>query len=205
MINEDIDDKVRQPRMHDDDLKGNLEITSNKEEEIDTDNFILTEEDELAVSVVRNIAWRLLKHPTITPKDVVALGKALYALERMPLRTPGVCCSFGVFFRDGDDDRYLTEYIDFTISDVFCEIQRGEISYLRGAGSDTSSHSVWKIEVGIDMRDDSFDINEIVDDVSEFLASDCKIETSDMSGKEFHIDEEEAKTVQLTSGIVKPK
>jgi hypothetical protein len=198
MLNEDIDDKVRQPRMHDDDLEENLEIASNKEEEIDTDNFTLTEEDELAVSVVRKVARRLLNHPTITPKDVVALGKALYALERMPLSTPKVCCSFGVYFRYGDDDRDFTEYIDFTISDSTCEIHRGEISSLRGAGSDTSSNIVWSIEVGIDMRGETSGLNEILDDVSEYLASDCKIEISDMSKNEFHMDEEEIKTDPLT-------
>jgi len=178
-----------------------LSIYEEEEElEFDPENFTLTEKDEYAIAIVRKVVRLLLSYPSITPKDVFALGKALYALGRMPLSTPGVDCTFNLSSYSGDEDRNATEYIDFAITSRVCAIQRGATSYTRGAGGDTSSHNVWAIEVGSNMRDDKFDLNEILDEVSDFLNSDCEIRISDLSCNDFHMEDEAVKTEKPKSG-----
>ena len=46
--------------------------------------------DQSAISITMDIAKRLLQHPKITARQIVGLGHALYALERLPAITSGV-------------------------------------------------------------------------------------------------------------------
>lgn len=64
---------------------------------------ILTDDDHYAIDIVINVACRLLKNPQITPRQVVGLGNALYALERLPLVTPGSSCEFGINYQAGNE------------------------------------------------------------------------------------------------------
>ncbi|MBW7899803.1 hypothetical protein B188_22940 [Candidatus Brocadiaceae bacterium B188] len=60
------------------------------------EGFELTDDDVQAIEIAKNTARRFLKHPLITPKQSIALGNALYALERLPLITPGSSSEFGI-------------------------------------------------------------------------------------------------------------
>ena len=45
------------------------------------------DDDRLAISIAINIARRLLQEPKITASQIVGIGHALYALQRLPVVT----------------------------------------------------------------------------------------------------------------------
>ena len=49
---------------------------------------------QLAILITVDIAKRLLQHPKITARQIVGLGHALYALERLPAITSGGWAEF---------------------------------------------------------------------------------------------------------------
>lgn len=65
------------------------------------DKFELAEEDWRGVRAAINVARLFLKSPAIQPQQVIGLGNALYALERLPLITDGSCSEFGISFSEG--------------------------------------------------------------------------------------------------------
>ena len=68
------------------------------------EQFQLTDDDRYAVQIAMNVARRLLGNPQTSPIHVIGLGNALYALERLPAATSGVCVEFGVEYRNGTED-----------------------------------------------------------------------------------------------------
>lgn len=75
--------------------------------------FDIKDDDYCAIDIARNTVRRLLMHPSINPIQVIGLGNALYALERLPLVTEGVYCEFGLVFRSGTEDFNEMCYINF--------------------------------------------------------------------------------------------
>ncbi len=93
-----------------------------------TEQFDLTDDDLLAIEIAKKVARRFLRDLKVTPPQVVGLGNALYALERLPVCTPGAEVEFTVSLRHGSKDYYeMTDYIAFTISDGLFAIQKGWI------------------------------------------------------------------------------
>lgn len=45
------------------------------------EEFELTDDDFYAVEIAKNVARRFLKHPQISPQQIIGLGNALYALK----------------------------------------------------------------------------------------------------------------------------
>ncbi len=68
------------------------------------EKFELIDDDWYAIEIAKNVARRFLKSPHITPQQVIGLGNALYALERLPLVTPGSFCEFGIVYRAGTEE-----------------------------------------------------------------------------------------------------
>jgi hypothetical protein len=59
-------------------------------------DFDLDAADIAVVDAAKNIARRLLRSDSVTPKQIIGLGHALYALERMPAATSGATTEFGI-------------------------------------------------------------------------------------------------------------
>ena len=72
-----------------------------------------------------DIAKRLIQHLKVTARQIVGLGQALYALERLPTITPGIWVKFGLILDVTGRFRNETSYIDFRISEEEFEISRG--------------------------------------------------------------------------------
>ena len=109
------------------------------------------DDDQLAISIAINVARRLLQEPKITASQIVGIGHALYALQRLPVVTPEVNVRFGVVVRSKieypdreNPDNTVTysdmDYIDFCISQDEFEIARGG-STDTGLGNDSFSLS----------------------------------------------------------------
>ena len=143
------------------------------------EEFELTDDDRYAIQIAINLARRFLKSQNITPQQVIGLGNALYALERMPLVTPGSFCEFGIVRRVGSDDFNEMRYIIFIVSESVFEIQMGG-----RVGSDNYSDPVWLVEVG-GYRNAECELCQIEDSISEHLNLGAEITVSDESKIEY--------------------
>lgn len=142
--------------------------------------FELTDEDMDAIKIAINVARRFLKNPQITPKQVIALGNALYALERLPLVTPGVATEFGIEYRAGTKEYSEMRYIDFRISESDFEISKGGSVYDKSRGSDSYSDPRWLVEAG-GYRETECDLYNLEESIDEYLNLGAKLSISDES------------------------
>ena len=148
------------------------------------EEFKLTRDDLLAIEIATQTARRFLKRPDITPKQVIALGNALYALERLPLVTPGSSTSFGFIYRVGTEEFREMRYIDFGISEVAFEISKGGSVYDKAVGSDSFSEPGWLVEIG-GYREAKCELYYLQDSIDEYWNLGAEISTSDESEIEY--------------------
>ncbi len=148
------------------------------------DDFDLDDDDNLAIEVACRVARRLLMHASITPLQIVAIGHALYALERMPAATSGASTDFGVDYRHGDDEHEEMKYISFRISEDDFEICTGGSVYNRTVGSDSISGPYWLIERE-GHRSGDLEFHNIEDSVAEMLNLGARISVEDESSIDY--------------------
>ena len=110
-----------------------------------SDEFKLTASDKEAIDIAREFGRGLLVRHDISAKDIISLGKALYAIDRLPESTGGVFVCFGLCLRAGDDNFSEMEYLDFEISEEGFSIQRGGSTYTKAVGSDSFSSPGYQI------------------------------------------------------------
>ena len=110
--------------------------------------FELTAEDEVAIDAAKKVIRHFLQSESITSKDVVGLGKALYALERLPEISAGVSIRFGINYTSGTKEFSEYRYIDFCVSEDSFEIKIGGSVNDKSVGSDSFSDPGWLIEAG---------------------------------------------------------
>jgi hypothetical protein len=115
---------------------------------------------------------------------IVGLGKALYALERLPLVTPGSYSEFGIVYREGDEEFSEMRYITFRISEAAFEISMGGSVYDKAVGSDSFSDPGWVVEAG-GYRETECEIRGLEELVTEYLNLGAKITVSDESEIEY--------------------
>ena len=147
-------------------------------------DFELTDDDLDAVKIAKNTIRSFLKHSDITPHQIIGLGNALYALERLPLITPGAHTDFGICYRNGTEEFSEMRYVDFTISEVTFEISMGGSVYNKSVGSDSISQPGWLVEVG-GYRETECDLYCLEDSITEYLNLGAEITVSDESKIEY--------------------
>lgn len=129
--------------------------------------------DEYAIQIAINAAHRLLKVDDITPKQIIAIGKALYALEKMPKSTP-VNVEFGLSIDKPNEARSLTFLIS---SDTFSISHGGVVD--RGAGYDSYSLSPeWHIEIG-GYRETKGNVGQLENYIEVYLTDGAEISVHD--------------------------
>lgn len=148
------------------------------------EEFQLTDDDYHAIEIAKNVARRFLKHPQITPQQIIGIGNALYALERMPIVTPGSYLEFGIVYRAGTEEFSETRYIDFRISESAFEISKGGSVYDKSAGSDSISEPGWLVEIG-GYRNTGCELYDLEDSIEEYLNLGAEITVSDESEIEY--------------------
>jgi len=128
------------------------------------------------------VARDFLRYLGITPQEVVGLGHALYALERLPKVTPGVYCQFGIFYRAGDKEFSEMKYITFAISDYSFEISIGGSVYEKGVGSDRYTEPGWLIELDEEgYRDPGCALYALEGKIREYIHLGAQITVDDQS------------------------
>ncbi len=114
--------------------------------------FALRVDDTLYVERVVNAVRGLLKRPSLTSHQIVAIGRALYGLERLPLRTSGINIQLSLTYTFEGDISYCNMYLT---EDTF-STDSGSIS---GSGFDRNSFSGPKFYVEPHYREyDGFDL-----------------------------------------------
>lgn len=148
------------------------------------DKFELTDDDLYAIEIAKNATRSFLKHPKIKPQEVIGLGNALYALERLPLVTPGASCEFGIVYRAGTEEFNEMRYITFRISEEAFEISNGGSVYDRAVGSDSFSEPGWAVEVG-GYRCTDCELYDLEGSIEEYLNLGAEITVDDESKIEY--------------------
>lgn len=138
--------------------------------------------DEYAISIAIDCAKLFIRNSKISTRQIIGLGIALYALERMPTCTPGTLVEYGVVYRV-DSDYPEMQYLNFLISGSDFEISRGGSINL-GAGFDSFSDPGWRIEVG-GYRETECELWRLEDEVLELLNLGGKITVHDESQIEY--------------------
>ena len=105
-------------------------------------------EDEVAIDAAKKVIRHFLQSESITSKDVIGLGKALHALERLPEVSAGVSIKFGIDYAPGTEEFREYRYIDFCVSEDTFEIKTGGSVYDKSVGSDSFSDPGWLIKAG---------------------------------------------------------
>ncbi|SHJ15621.1 hypothetical protein SAMN02745751_01869 [Dethiosulfatibacter aminovorans DSM 17477] len=107
--------------------------------------FKLKKEDYFLIETAAKTARRLLRNPGIKPRQIIGLGNAMYALERLPETTKGVNVKFGIVYDLGN--QYLNEKrnVVFTIDeDKFCAAMNRS-TYDREGGSVNLTELDWNV------------------------------------------------------------
>lgn len=125
-------------------------------------------EDEYAIEIAIKVARKLIATEHISPKKIVGLGYALYALERFPAVSYGVDCEFGIKYEYGTDEYKEMKYYIFRISSDCFEISVGGSVYDKGVGSDSISEPGWLIQSnGVSNRD--VELWSLEDDITDLI------------------------------------
>jgi len=157
------------------------DISANDEIEDDDEQvgFDMTYDDGEAVELAIKTARLFLAHPSIKPNQIVALGKALYALEWMPEPILGLRCDFGITYSAGDKDYSEWKAIDFSINECSFNISVGGSVYDKTVGSDSYSRPGWSIEIGYQPDNSDCSLSELEYLIQDFLNLGGKITAND--------------------------
>ncbi|MDD3654883.1 MAG: hypothetical protein PHO01_12035 [Desulfotomaculaceae bacterium] len=153
-----------------------------------TEKFELTDGDFYAISLAIDTARLFLAHPKITPLQVIGLGNALYALERLPLATPGAFSRFGIECRAGKKEFNENRSIYFTIADDYFEISQGGHGRDKSADGGDYPEPGW-LFMADGYRDEQCDLYEIEDRIKEYLDLGAAITVIDESDIEYEKDD----------------
>lgn len=146
--------------------------------------FELTEEDEYAINIAIEAARLFLKERELSPKKIIGLGNALYALERLPVSTEGVLCGFGLFYSFGSEEFSESKYFDFRITEDLFEFSIGGSVYEKSVGSDSFSEPGWLIEKdGEAIRD--ADLYYLSEHIRDYLNQGAEVVVDDDSDIKF--------------------
>lgn len=151
------------------------------------DSFHLEGDDYSAIKIAQATMRKLLKRPTITPRQIIAIGNYLFALERLPQKTPGVNSNIQIAYRNGSEEFWEAKYFDFLISEDVFHINISGYVYDKSVGGDSISYPSWNIEAD-GGRDTDCQLDFLEDEITEFLSLGVKIEVEDFSEIEFEDD-----------------
>jgi len=122
---------------------------------------------------------RVLKRKSVTPQQIVGLGKLLHGLQRLPLSTPGVDITVTIANRTSEDLFYQSVHL----SESSFELSSGGAQYTPDVGSDSYTSFNFLVEAG-GFRD-STTVTEVEDWILGFIESLCDEEQA------FEVDDQD--------------
>lgn len=143
--------------------------------------FELTDDDVRMVSIAIHTVRRFLTNPQLTGREVIGLGNALYALERLPDVTPGASSEFGVVHRNVKEESFWVSEVIFVISDFKFAVSIRDCSIDEELGSDRYVDPGWLVDLYGYRKENLSLLLNLYDDITEYLNSGAKITVSDYS------------------------
>lgn len=156
--------------------KINLEALLEEKE----NTFRLVEEDYLAINIAQNIVKKLINYPSIKPRDIIAIGNFLYAIDRLPQKTVGVNASIIIGYTNENEQYKESKYYEFSITDDVFQIDISGYVNDRIVGGDSIEYPSWRIEKD-GGRDADCDLSTLEEEIDEYLALGATISTEDYS------------------------
>ena len=155
-----------------------MEIEPNKQDAASTDNeegknlsielFAFLLEDSYVIEELLGGIRKVLKRKSLTPRQIVGLGKLLHGLKRLPLPTSGIDVTVSIEHRSSDGNLF---YRSLRLSDDSFEAMSGGADYTPDVGSDSYTGFSFLVEPG-GYRDET-SITELEDWITSFIASLC--------------------------------
>lgn len=143
--------------------------------------FELTDDDVRMASIAINAVRRLLQNPQITPQDIIGLGNAIYAFERLPLVTPGAFSELRIIFRSGNKELSVMRCVSILISDSTFAISQEVREFCDDVFDYEYSASQWEVRLdGYRCADETL-LFTLFDDVNEYLEFGAEIIVDDGS------------------------
>ena len=136
------------------------------QEELDDDHDVEAEEelfgflieDQQVVEQLIVVVRSLLQRPGLSPQSIAEIGVFLFALERLPMPTPGICATLSLDYEFNRE----RDWVSIDISDDRIAFDKGFYTYEPGIGGDTHSEII--LEVGLGWRDgDTFQAMEFAE------------------------------------------
>ncbi len=140
----------------------------------------MNDDDYYAIIVAKNVARRLLQHPDINPRQIIGLGNALYALDRLPQATPGACCQFSIIYRQISEEFEEVRYITFLISATDFRMSLGGTNCDVHIAEDHFDQCLWEIRPD-GYRDTGGVLDTIEDSCEKLLSRGASIKVVDKS------------------------
>ena len=140
---------------------------------------------EYVIQVAIDVARLLLSQRNLSASHVVSLGKALYALERLPKVTPEIYCEFGICYPAGDEKNCEKTYIACLISDEEFEITTERRLYDQSNNYECITDQKWRIDIGCyDVKRVGVDnLTELEKEIRKYLQLGAEIKIKDLSGE----------------------
>ncbi len=166
-----------------DETSGDDEDDASDDEDSSPKYMAFDQDDAGLISILSTAIRRLLRRQTSSPDQIVALGRLIYGLERLPYPTPGLNVKLDLVYSFNGES--LFQGIHLTED----ELRLGSGGYVQGDyGGD--SYSAEELVVTMDDRDDQNALGWIHSFAERCIDKEFQIRTEDESGADLSLHDE---------------
>lgn len=140
----------------------------------------MNDDDYYAIVVVKNVARRLLQHPDINPRQIIGLGNALYALDRLPRATQGADCQFRIIYRQVSEGFEKVRFFTFLISATDFRVSCGGTNCDLYVAEEHFDQCLWEIRPD-GFRDTGGILDTIENSCEKLLSRGASVDVRDKS------------------------
>jgi hypothetical protein len=156
-----------------------IEIEADEDAEKGEDLFSFLIEDQHVVAQLIAAVRSLLQRPELSPQTIAGIGVFLFALERLPIPTPGICATLSLDYELNQERDWIS--IEFE-NDRFL-LGKGLHTYDPGVGGDTHSEII--LEVGLGYREgDTFEAVSFAESFASCAEDACREVSIDQNADE---------------------
>ncbi len=143
------------------------------------DEFRLEKEDYEVIRFTKKYIRNVLRQHDLTPKQIIGFGNYLHALERLPLKTPGVDSYIELTHFEGNFSSGNMKAYGFRLSEDLFHVEVA--GYIHSSnGGDSIAYPDWYVEAG-GGRDTDAVPWELEDELSLLTHLGVKIKVEDYS------------------------
>jgi len=150
------------------------------------DKFKLIKEDYAVIKIVGKYLRTVIKKYDLTPKQIIGFGNFLYALDRLPLKTPGIESYILLSNQTINGEFSITKSYGFTLTeDTFHVDVSGYVNDPNGG--DSIGYPGWYVEADGGRATDAV-IWELEDELSLIIHLGVEVKVEDSSAIDIEED-----------------